>query len=169
MPYIKKEDRDLFNPYLNASLVAISNESCDLVRAESIGWWLDYVVSSMLNRKDGSKNCSVLGLKDHADVILINLRSNDLFPLAGNLNYCLSYLAWGVLGGFSGFKKASYGMRCYLAQQIRQVSDRIKPDSRSSSIIKGAISDMLDELYRRKTAEYEDAKAIENGDLDFSS
>lgn len=162
MPYIKKEDRIVFDPHLNAILTDILCEPSDLVRAETAGYVASYLAFSAIGCSDGRMPER---LKPHADEMLESIRSSDLFQLAGNINYCISYLVWGVLGDFSGFKKASYGMRCFIAQQVRSVAEMVKPECRLSCIVKGALYDMLDELYRRKTASYEDLKISENGDV----
>lgn len=181
MPYIKKEDREVFNPHLIEAIKIIIKEKSPAKKAEMLGWWSYYLSHALISTEVSTKKDpeQIKELKTHADQIFKLLTSSfsfvgtiseeKLFSLAGNLNYCLSFVIWGVLGDFSGENSASYGMRCYTSQQIRNIteSEYLKTNQRLFVIVKGALFDVLDELYRRKTATYEDKKIIENGDLCF--
>lgn len=179
MPYIKKEDRNIFEPHLVGAIEIILKEQSPAKRAEMLGWWTYYLSHTLVSTEVSTKKDpdQIKDLKNFADQVFKSLTysfsflgtisEDKLFSLAGNLNYCLSYVIWGVLGDYKGSDPASYGMRCYTGQQIRNVTDseHLKVNQRLFVIVKGALFDVLEELYRRKTAVYEDKKIVENGDL----
>jgi len=181
MPYIKKEDRDVFAPHLTEAIKLILKENSPAKKAEMLGWWSYYLTHLLISTEVSTKKDpdQIKELKVHADRVFENLTSSfsfvgniaeeKLFSLAGNLNYCLSYVIWGVLGDYPGSLSASYGMRCYTSQQIRQITDStsLKTNHRLFVLVKGVLFDVLEELYRRKTSAYEDQKILENGDLEY--
>ena len=179
MPYISKDNRDVLTPHLVEAIKVILKEPSSAKKAEMIGWWTYYLTHTLISTEVSTKKDpdQIKELKSHADQIFVllasplqftgNMPEEKLFSLAGNLNYCISYLVWGVLDDYPGVKSASYGMRCYTGQQIRQVtdSDFLKTNQRLFVIVKAVVFDVLEELYRRKTSAYEDKKILENGDL----
>lgn len=183
MPYIKKEDRDVFNYHLVEAIKEILKEKSPARKSEMLGWWTYYLTHSLISTQVSTKKDpdQILALRAHADEVFKLLTSSfgfagsipedKLFSLAGNLNYCLSFVIWGVLDDYPGVNSASYGMRCYTSQQIRNVteSEYLKTNQRLFVTVKGVLFDVLEELYRRKTAPYEDKKIIENGDLCFDN
>lgn len=183
MPYIKKEERDIFNPHLTEAIKLIIEEKSSAKKAEMLGWWTYYLSHALISTEVSTKKDpeQIKQLKLHADEIFKLLTSSfsfagtipeeKLFSLAGNLNYCLSFVIWGVLDEYPGVSSASYGFRCYTSQQIRNVtqSEYLNANQRLFVMVKGVLFDVLEELYRRKTAPYEDKKIIENGDLCFDN
>lgn len=173
MPYILKTDREVLNPYLNDIIKIILAEKTKFKKAESVGYFVYYLTHSVLfGTKHNNSNSEIEKQTDKVlNYILEPLANADeeqLFTLAGNLNYSISYVTWGFLGDHRDAPKASYGLRCYTAQQIRNVLDSFSTSGCSkTTIVKGVLNDVLDELYRRKTATYEDKKIFENGDLEF--
>lgn len=181
MPYIKKEDRDVFTPHLIEAIKLILKEKSPAKKAEMLGWWSYYLTHLLVSTEVSTKKDpdQIKELKVYADRVFENMTSSfsfagnipeeKLFSLSGNLNYCLSYVIWGVLGDYPESPVASYGMRCYASQQIRQVTDSasLKTNHRLFVLVKGVLFDVLEELYRRKTSTYEDKKLIENGDLEY--
>lgn len=178
MPYIKQEDRNKFNEHLTEAIKSILKEPSDARKADMIGWWTYYITHRIISTEVSTKKDpeQIKELRNHADLILnkllenfnfTNIQEKSLFALAGNLNYCISYVLWGVLGDYPESKPASYGMRAYCSQQIRQVvnSESLDFNQRLFVIIKAVIFDVLEEVYRRKTSVYEDKKIEENGDL----
>lgn len=181
MPYIKKENRDAFKPYLLNAIKVIVEEPSMAKKAEMIGWWAYYLSHKLVSKEVSTKKDpeQINHLRDCADKVFSTMTSSfsfvgaipedKLFALSGDLNYCISFVTWGVLDDYPGVKPASYGFRCYTSQQIRQVIDSefLKINQRLFVIVKGVLFDVLEELYRRKTAVYEDKKIIENGDLSY--
>lgn len=173
MPYIQKKEREVLNPYLNEIIKIILNENTKFKKAEAIGYFTRYLTHSVLfGTKHSNFNSEIAKQADKVlNYILEPLANADeeqLFTLAGNLNYSISYVAWGFLGDHRDAPKSSYGLRCYTAQQIRNVLESFSSSGDSkTTVIKGVLNDVLDELYRRKTAIYEDKKILENGDLEF--
>ncbi len=181
MPYIKKEDREILNPHLKSAIKIIIKEESSAKKAEMLGWWAYYLSHALISTEVSTKKDpdQIKELKIHADEVFKILTSSfsflgtipeeKIFSLAGNLNYSLSFVIWGVLDDYPNVSSASYGMRCYTSQQIRNVtqSEYLNTNQRLFVTVKGVLFDVLEELYRRKTAAYEDKKIIENGDLCF--
>jgi hypothetical protein len=181
MPYIKKENRDIFAPYLIGAIKIIIEEPSMARKAEMLGWWAYYLTHKLVSKEVSTKKDpdQIAQLKNQADQIYSIMTSSfsfagiipedKLFALSGDLNYCISFVTWGVLDDYPGIKPASYGLRCYTSQQIRQVTDSefLKINQRLFVIVKGVLFDVLEELYRRKTSVYEDKKILENGDLTY--
>jgi hypothetical protein len=96
------------------------------------------------------------------------LSKNNMFDQAGELNYCISSVLWGVLGdSLHSGSEAKYGFRCYVKGILLTISEYFERNvnSRRSILGKGIISDVIEEMYRRKTASYQDLKIIQNGDI----
>lgn len=173
MPYIEKKHRDLINPFLNEAINIILQQDTRLKKSEMVGFWTYYLANSSLSKKVSIK---AKELADQADKVLNqilepfgdNPKEDEIFSFSGNLNYSISYVAWAILGDHKNAQKASYGMRCYTAQQIRSVLESIDQECKPMNmIVRGVLNDVLDELYRRKTSVYEDKKILENGDLEY--
>lgn len=174
MPYITQEAR---TPYriLIENTVKIICEEKDLTRAELAGFFVQRIVSGFLDHE------FELNLKSFQDpdrlenlLKLANgfseqvLKNSDLFSQAGELNYLVSTVLYGILGDslYSG-GPARYGFRVYLKGILQRISDQLDKSSslRREIICQGVISDVVDEMYRRKTAIYENQKMRETGDL----
>ena len=174
MPYISNKNRESYASCLKKAVGIILDQNSLAKRAEMLGWWANHLAQGIVHAPSETMDTEGgSALKEQADRALSilleplsHVSDEAVFSLSGNLNYCISYVLWGVLDP-PGLKSASYGMRCYSAQQIRNVSEShlLKSKNMISLIVKGAIHDVLDEVYRRKTAAYEDAKIVENGDL----
>ena len=101
---------------------------------------------------------------------------HDPLQSAGDLNYIISGILWGITGDAEGVEQASYGYRAYLRGILGSIHDDINPvhaqgnaetvmSVRRCRIIRGVLEDVIDEFYRRRTSEYEEKKMIENGDI----
>lgn len=180
MPYIAKELRTVYEPSLTAILEALKNEH-PVVRAELIGSWIRRVVTRFINlsfddtmKIDGDPN-TWKKLVFQSDIVYSILSSKfrdrdnaALLSIAGEFNYIISYLVWGVSGDYPGYEQAGYGARSYIAQVLRYVRDGFEESMggfRKINMLKGVLSDVIDEVYRRKTSIYENQKIEENGDL----
>jgi hypothetical protein len=149
---------DKFKPILDQAIELISREESSSKKAEMLGWWTYYLTHTLISTEVPTKNDPefIKELKKQADQIFSLLTNSfsflgtipeeTLFFLAGNLNYCLSYVALSIL------KEASCGMRCYATQQIRNVaeSSHLDVNQRLFVVVKGVVFDVLDEVYRKK-------------------
>lgn len=165
MPYIKKNDRKRFKPYISQVVDFLATKD-DMEKVACI-FWITNNLQRELRGKGIAEN-KVLPISEnnvnklHSLVfgicIIINPKQECF---AGDINYVLSAIVWKVIDD----SNARYYLRSLIAECISTVRDKIKPKREIDLLIRGAMGDMLMELYRRKTATYEDQKIAENGDL----
>ena len=186
MPYIKQEDREQFSSLLEdvVNQMTMGNEP-DLVRGEFFGYWANRVVKRFLGDPEYTRdtfNSALFNeerrklLANNADKISTLLTRSDPLGAAGNCNFCISFVYWGLVGDSDNVSEARYGVRAYLRGILDLVSDSLERiDSgnqrdrtmsfRRYLVLKGVLKDIDSEVYRRKTVPYEDSKISENGDL----
>jgi hypothetical protein len=184
MPYIKQEDRKHYNGPIKTVVETIVGEFKLTRRAEMLGWFcrrvvLHYTFPNAPFDVDNAFNSLEFDgdrarvLKTHAQVLANTLRQrytlhhDKYFDAAGDLNYVLSAILWGVMGDAPGAESAKYGFRSMVREMINHVREQIvgTVDIRLQMMVRGVLNDVIDEMYRRKTAVYEDQKIEENGDL----
>ena len=181
MPYISKLDRVPYIPLIENTVAIICEEKDPLMRAEYLGFFLKCILD-LGNHcdSDGSHHlvCVFFDvektklLSENADKMSKVIYSHpDIFDQAGNMNYCMSAVIWGVLGDSLHATSARYGFRAYVKSILWSIYHEMtgyQPDPtwlRTRGIMRGVITDVIDEMYRRKTALYEDQKIKECGDV----
>src|SRR5690606_33216237 len=108
-----------------------------------------------------------------ADKVAAMLNRADPLSAAGELNYAVSALYWGLLGESQAIPSAKYGMRAYFVGILEKIYSSLETVNsgnqrdatmafRRHLIIRGVLHDVLSEAYRRQTAYYEDEKKLEN-------
>ena len=183
MPYISVEDRPVYTQSLSVVLESVRQAKDPVQATEMIAWWCRYVLRRFSGQAQEKEEVSFNEeqfstelkrvLKHSGDVVANQFRGkfreNDtlaLLSVAGHINYCFSAVCWGFLGDSKGFDSGRYGTRSMLAENLRKVRDGITASTaRKETMFKGVLNDVLDEMYRRKTAVYEDVKIVENGDV----
>jgi hypothetical protein len=186
MPYIKLEDRSRFEPSIKEVLSVISNGPENLyVKGEYFGYFTNRLVRRLLGTQDGvdtSFNSTYFNetkkktIQATADSLSVLINRSDLINSAGELNYCISAVMWGFMGAANGVPPANYGMRAFLKGILEAIIQELKSPNtgnqgdvtqafRRNLIIRGVLSDVIDEAYRRDTAAYENRKKTENGDI----
>lgn len=185
MPYIPQKDRLNFIMPLDRTVTMICAESDDLVRAEYLGYFLQSFTASLLGFSfDEDYSLFVLLDSDKKEIIKNNIKTiveriynsnSDLFKQAGELNYCMSAVIWGVLGDSLHSKYPSrYGFRAFVKAFLWDLYHKINSwhwsnvqtsSKRQVLLFQGVITDVIDEMYRRKTSIYEDQKVEEHGDI----
>lgn len=189
MPYIKQIDRPGFNPIIMEAIEVLSNEvTSDLVKGEYLGYCLLRLSRRFINSTSFADPCfnshtfaepTKKRLHEIADKAAGRLNGNNPLENAGNFNYLVSAILWGIHGEKEGLPKIGYSMRCYLRSIVAQVRDRLDTskfsnidgpkdhimNSRKLSIAFGVLNDVVDEVYRRQDVPYEDGKITENGDV----
>ena len=186
MPYIKLEERPKFKEHLKSviSILTSGNES-DYVKGEYFGYFVNRLVRTYLNDQAGSdpsfnshsfneSNKQVLQKSgDHLGALI---NRNDPMSSAGDLNYVISAVYWGILGASSEVETANYGTRAYLAGILDKICSSINSANRGSQrdvamsfrrhlVVRGVIQHVLIEEFRRNTSLYENEKIKENGDI----
>ena len=185
MPYIKQEDRSVYDVSIKNICEIIVQEERDINRAEMAAWVCRKVICRFLKipyvahfselKLDSQMMHS---LRKYSDVVCAvfesKFRENDpqaILNISGEFNYFISSILWGVSGDAPGYSDARYGFRCYLSSLIEEVLYEIPNiqgdvnQKRKYVMIKGVLRDVLMELYRQKTSVYEDIKIEENGNL----
>lgn len=186
MPYIKMVDREKFKVSILEAL-GVMNDSNDnfYLRGEYFGFFVNRLCRRFLNAPDYTANSfnsaffnesKKKTLVNASDSISAALNRADPLTSAGEMNYAITAVLWGVLGDAVGFEIAGYGIRAYLTGILEKVCSSIDTVNVGSQkdmtmtfrrhlIIRGVLHDVLLEVYRRKTALYENNKLDENGDI----
>lgn len=189
MPYIKLSQRDRYNPLILESVQAIMNgNESKLQKGEFFGFLLTRIVKgymSSMDKKGPAFNSSLFSppklakLSELADKFLIFLNQDEPLDSAGELNYVLSAILWGVQGQAEGVEAASYGFRTYLRSMVEQVKhglpsfpfttsgeqkERLKA-GRRFTVAMGVLGDVISETYQQVTTPYENGKRKENGTI----
>lgn len=150
MPYIKQEDRDLIDPVINKIMKEILLYEGDTKVYSTYGM---------------IKNCfTKLEVEEDFDGDEFTTEFYNLFKeeynkkdirVLGKLNYFVSKICWAAVEG------EGYGIRCLMSAHLHELITYF----RGIFFLYAVLNDVVLELYRRKTAEYEDNKIIENGDI----
>ena len=183
LPYIKLENRINFAPHIVESVDAIMvGAETQYIKGEHFGYLVNRIVKEFIRdprSKDNSFNsvnfnvAKLARLANCANKISALLPSTDPIAVAGDLNYAISAIYWGISGDAKDVLPASYGVRSYLKGILHKVHDTIETISNGSQrdatmsfrrclVAKGVVSDIIDECYSVKTRVYEDEKISEN-------
>ena len=188
MPYIGPESRDKFKDTIVEVVSVIAGGSESLYsKGEYFGYFASRVFKGFLSMEtihENSFNSTFFNvekrndLSSAADKVVLMFGGGDSLSIAGDLNYVITSVCWGLIGDSSVSEKASYGFRTYLKGILLVTQGAIedyvtKTDSKKNSLIwfrrklvaVGVMSDVIEETYRRKTAVCEDEKIEINGDL----
>lgn len=187
MPYIKQEDRSPYIGSIKTIVETVLSEQNGVKQAEMLGWFcrrmvLHYTLPNEPFEVDSAFNSLEFEsdkkrvLTMHAKVLASVLRAkytlhHDLyFEAAGHLNYVLSAILWGVMDEdptVKATKSARYGFRSMVKEMIDHTRNEITGmgNIRVQLMVRGVLSDVIDEMYRRKTAEYETVQKAKNGDV----
>jgi hypothetical protein len=180
MPYISQELRTPYIPLIEKTVKLICEDS-DFRRAENFGYFTDNLFAAFRGQEYRMgddygntdyifvDNDKILSLSTLSNLFSTHfLKDNDLFNQAAEINYCISSVLWGILGdSLHSGRPAKYGFRCYVKGLLLRIYGRLNQHSsdRRTIIQQGIISDVIEEMYRRKTASYQDLKIIQNGDI----
>lgn len=182
MPYIDVSDRGVYKSSLEATLDAVRRGKNQVEQAEMVAWWSMTVIRRFAGQPESPSAFGALvfdgdshrELKRHAEVVASILQTkyrendpNSLLSVAGHINYCLSAVCWGFLDDSPKFDSGRYGTRSMLAQMIRNIRESTVGlgSLRKQMMLQGVLSDVLNEMYRRRTSRYENEKIADNGDV----
>ena len=190
MPYIQANKRSAYEPLINNAISAIMlNNKPPLRKAELFGYFVHRLCEHYLYAQPSvtafNSHMFEIGTKkqieDIATKIVPLLNREDLVGSAGNLNYAISAVWWGICGDHSQVTLAGYGFRTVTRGVLEQLIESINSFQfeknptggvnqkislvRRVFTVKGVLNDVVSECYRRKTVPYEDAKIAENGDV----
>jgi hypothetical protein len=189
MPYIKPEARERYKELIEESVHAVMDgNEAKLVKGEYFGFLVNRLVRGYMGSADKNSpsfNSSLFNipkqkkLLELTDKALIYLNQDEPLESAGELNYVISAVLWGIQGQMDGIEQGNYGWRCYLRgvlENIRNMMssstftttgeqrDRLKA-GRRYVVALGVVNDVISECYRSVTAAYENDKRGSNGDI----
>lgn len=188
MPYIKQVDRTKFKNIIETVVKTIAEGNEPLyIKGEYFGFFVNRLAKRFLGTTDyinqafnsaffnESKQKTLANSADKASALL---NRADPLSCAGELNYTISAIYWGILGEAEGVASASYGMRAYLRRILSRIASSLETATvnqgsqrdatmtfRRHLIIGGVLDDVIEEAYRRFTADYERQKLLENGEI----
>lgn len=189
MPYIKKENRDRYNPVIEDTIHAIMDgNEAKLVKGEFFGFFVTRLFRGFMGANDKNNpsfNSSLFSpvkqrkFVDLTDKLLIYLNQDDPLESSGELNYVVSAVFWGIQGEMEGMEKANYGFRSYLRGVLENVRDNLPLSSFTTTgeqrdrlkagrryvVALGVIADAISECYSMVTAPYEHDKWSTNGSI----
>lgn len=188
MPYIKQADRPIYYPVIEQVLHSVTKYEDPFDQVDYIGYFLFGVsVGFYWSDTEGFSwsdiaTCNVFSntCQDEETRTIMNQQitsalgyfNKDLRVRSGELNYLSSAIIWGYLGDCEDFKSAKYATRAYMRGALLRIIDFIeqytpsgKDRCRSHTLLRGVLGDIMEELYRRRTGEYEDIKIKESGDI----
>lgn len=183
MPYIKKNDRREYFSIIEGVLNAIPQHTEPFAQVEYVGFFVNGVMKGFDHPKAYNPDsnlfdalCEDIEIKrifnEHIFASLQILSEQNLEARAGELNYLISAVIWGYLGDSALFAPARYATRAYMRGVLLRIKDELQRFGplgeyqwRSYLLLRGVFGDILSELYRRRTAVYEDQKIAESGDI----
>jgi len=185
MPYIKPQDRQYSELIETTVLTIVRNSMPPMVRAEYFGYWVARLCEHYMNAQPMTNLFNSTGfnsghkkqLEDLATKIASAIGQDQPIMTAGNLNYVISSVWWGICGDHTEADQAGYGFRCVTRGMLEQFLSTLNstkfnasgsPDAqhlRRAVTVRGVLNDVISECYRRKTTPYEETKIEENGDI----
>jgi hypothetical protein len=156
MPYIKIAKRE---KYKSTILELVNEIGDDHVKFEVfVTRLLNHFIRTDYNAEIINLDCVKV---THLTKSISTYLSMDM---AGELNYVISAVYWGLMGEAKDVQPASYEKRTLFRSVLEIIKRRI-PDSLVWAIPLGVISDVIDECYRMLTVDYEETKINQNGVL----
>lgn len=185
MPYIKQEDRPKFKDHIQAALGLLNDPNDNpYLKGEFFGYWVNRLSKRFLGSDYTApafnstffNESKKKGLDNSADSIAATFSRVDPISAAGECNYCISAVYWGLLGRAEGFASAGYGFRAYLNGVIGKIHDSLETLNAGNQkdatmafrrllVIRGVLDHVRHETYQRDTVPYEFGKEEENGDV----
>ena len=188
MPYTKRVNRVKFKELILSNVdFIIRGPDSQYVQGEYFAYWTERILFNFvggMSQAANSFNANTFNLdklkilNTNADKISALLSNhNDPMSVAGDINYSISSVYWGILGDAADVPEAGYGFRAYLKGSLQKILRSIEQEqgkaaasqkeysmrSRRVVIASGVLSDIIDECYAIKTRRYEDKKISENG------
>ena len=186
MPYIKLEVRPKFASHVHnaLSLMTGTNDS-QYVIGEYFGFFVNRLCKLFLGDPDYGRNTfnsaffvqdKKKALQNASDSIATALTRSQPLESAGDLNYSITALYWGLLGESADLTSARYGMRAYLTGILDKIYESIDSVNTGSQrdvtmgfrrhiIIRGVLLDVIHEARTQLHDPYEDLKRAENGNI----
>ena len=187
MPYIAYQDRAKFRNIIQTVLgMIVEGPEALYIKGEYFGYFVNRLVRKFegVNFTAPAFNSTFFNqskqktLANSADSVSVLINKGDPLAAAGELNYVISAIYWGLLGqsDLTTAAPASYGLRAYLRGMLEKIRSSLESANTGSQgdatmafrrhlVIRGVLDDVVDEAYRRHTAVYEDGKMAQNQDI----
>ena len=186
MPYIKLDQRATLAQHSRAalSLMTETNDS-QYVVGEYFGFFVNRLVRRFLGDPEYGVNAfnsayftpdKKKALQNASDSIAASMARHQPMESAGNLNYSITSLYWGLLGKSENIPEARYGFRAYLTGILDKINSNLESLGTGSQrdvtmgyrrhlVIRGVLLDVIHETRTQLHDPYELQKRAENGDI----
>ena len=175
MPYIKSEDRSKYDVVIQGVMALIPLNESAMVQAVKVACFADYLIQALKRVGNPSwpyvhhystRTGTEVKFREYAEELARILPGNPE-SRAGDLNYSLSLLTWGLCGDDPSRTQARYCMRSFIKGALWRALLVNTNDFNGEEYIffTGVFTDVIDEMYRRKTIPFETEKMLANGDL----
>ena len=177
MPYTKQVDRPKFKQVILDSVgLIMSGPEASHVKAEFFGYWVNRTALAYArhpHHNNQSFNSYSFNAEKKNKLSALADKAASLVASAGDLNYVISCVNWGILGDAKDVPYANYEFRAYtkgcIRRVIRTLSTVIQGNDKDAVVAfrraltaETVLDDVILECYRMKTAVYEDEKIKEN-------
>lgn len=164
MPYIKQSDREQLDPILSKIVDSIQTNHDLYKQIDGFGMVISYLDVQFIF---GDYSLIPVPPRDEFKGHIDELR--DLIKDAGQLNYCITYILWSLINDDTKYALRAYasGVVSMIKSSLYEEIDNVTSQDtlRRFGLAIGVLTHVLEETYRRRTAEYEDRKIKENGDV----
>ena len=170
MPYINKADRQKYREIIRDVMALIPSDTPALEQGERLAFFADAVIQALVKSLDRGRYSTGSGLeatfREHAKKLAAVLPAT-LDLRAGDLNYVLSMISWGLCGHAPERKPAKYCLRSFIKGGLWRalLSNQNTLSGAEYVFFAGVFTDVIDEMYRRCTVVYEDYKIQDSGDI----
>lgn len=178
MPYIAKVDRPKYELLISTVMDSIYQRGVTpMVQAERLAYFTDALIKSLrmisnpqlkFDSHFSVGSGSEAKFREQATA-LARILPVQIESRAGELNYVLSTISWGLMGDYPllNIPLARYCGRSFIKGALWRalLSNLNSFDGAEYIFYTGVITDVIDEMYRRRILPFEDGKRKENGDL----
>ncbi len=177
MPYTKQVDRPKFEQViLNTIELIMFGSEAPHVKAEFFGFWVNRTALAYArhpHHNNQAFNSYSFNPEKKAKLSALADKAASLVASAGDLNYVISCVNWGILGDAKDVPVAGYEFRTYtkgcILRVMKTLNTVIQGNDKDAVIAfrraltaETVLDDVILECYRMKTAHYEDEKIKEN-------
>lgn len=186
--YIKLAARERFNPHIEEVVrMVIQGNEAKMTKGEYIAFFANRLCRLFLMTQDVEaqyfnshlfNDVKRKNLIATADKIATFLNKDDPLASAEELAYVITGIVWGVLGDSPEAERADFGYRCYVKGLLEQVRDGLNSATfktleqrdkvvglRRFVLVKGVLSDCVDETFRRRTSAWLNQRIKDNSDV----
>lgn len=165
MPYIQSEIRPLYDPHIRTVVGFLKTLNKENAASAFYAFSINLLYMWLEKQPCVQTQTDIdTFLMNTIEKMLVGF-DDDYIAKSGHLNYMISSVAWALVNAHG------YGFRSFIKGVLRDIeSDPIFNRNRFKRwILKGLVSDICDEMYRRQTVPYENQKIADHGDVDIAA